>query len=221
MNTWPSRGLEVLGFEIKVSRQDWLKELKQPEKSQAVQRYCDRWWIVAGHRDIVKSGELPPTWGLMVATKQRLVITVDAPKLSARDIDRPFIASLFRSMNDRLSSEEKSNEFYEKGKADGILAARATEEWDVRRLRENHADLERAVRSFEEETGLSIRGWNYGGGLRHALRLLRDIAGYPQDIDDALNRAAVPLRDALKYIEAIKAVKELMGSGKIPGLTKT
>ncbi len=62
MNLYPSRGLEINGFEVKGSRQDWIKELKSPEKSAPVQRFCDRWWIVAP-AGIIQPGELPPTWG--------------------------------------------------------------------------------------------------------------------------------------------------------------
>ncbi len=43
MDLWPSKGLEIHGHEVKVSRSDWLSELKQPEKCEPVKRYCDRW----------------------------------------------------------------------------------------------------------------------------------------------------------------------------------
>ena len=42
MSLWPSRGLELIGFEIKRSRIDWLKELSQPEKAEEICRFCDQ-----------------------------------------------------------------------------------------------------------------------------------------------------------------------------------
>jgi len=33
MDLWPSKGLALHGHEIKVSRSDWLRELKEPEKA--------------------------------------------------------------------------------------------------------------------------------------------------------------------------------------------
>ncbi len=51
--TWPSRGMEIHGIEIKSYRSDWLRELKQPEKSEPVQRFCDRWWVVALYEPVV------------------------------------------------------------------------------------------------------------------------------------------------------------------------
>jgi hypothetical protein len=64
LSLWPSRGLELYGFEIKVSRSDWLSELKNPKKAEELSQYCDYWYIVAPS-DIVEIGELPATWGLM------------------------------------------------------------------------------------------------------------------------------------------------------------
>lgn len=56
------------GFEIKVSRADWLSELRQPEKSEYWRRYCNYWWIVASDKTVVKPEELPRGYGLLVAT---------------------------------------------------------------------------------------------------------------------------------------------------------
>ena len=34
---WESRGLSITGFEVKVSRSDWVKEMKHPEKQSPLQ----------------------------------------------------------------------------------------------------------------------------------------------------------------------------------------
>ncbi len=62
LNLWPSRGMELHGFELKLSRGDWKRELDNPAKAESILRFCDRWWIVAGDAKIVLPGELPPTW---------------------------------------------------------------------------------------------------------------------------------------------------------------
>jgi len=115
MDLWPSQGLAIHGHEVKVSRSDWLTELRAPEKSFPVRRYCDRWWLVVGHRSIVKPGELPDGWGLMEVAERRTstwnrerrgydvgmeryarVIT-QAPKLTPEPLDRDFVAPLLRA----------------------------------------------------------------------------------------------------------------------------
>jgi hypothetical protein len=61
------RGVKLHGHEVKVSRADWLVELKDPEKAAAFTPFCDYFWIVVSDKDIVRPGELPNGWGLMVA----------------------------------------------------------------------------------------------------------------------------------------------------------
>ncbi len=93
---WPSRGNEIEGFEIKVSRSDWLSELKKHEKSSPVQAYCHRWWIVAGSRDIVDPDELPKTWGLLVPRGKGLEAKKKAPLLKPKKLSRKFVTAVMR-----------------------------------------------------------------------------------------------------------------------------
>lgn len=73
--------MQLHGHEIKVSRSDWLVELRDPSKAEAWKQYCDRWWLVAP-RDIVKPEELPEGWGLLVPAGKNLRTVVTAPLLS-------------------------------------------------------------------------------------------------------------------------------------------
>lgn len=61
---WPSHGHAIEGIEIKVSRSDLLNELKNPEKSQPVYQYCNRWWL-ACPKGMAIIDEIPQSWGLM------------------------------------------------------------------------------------------------------------------------------------------------------------
>lgn len=101
VSCWPSRGLWIAGVEIKVDRQDWLHELKSPEKSAEIQQWCDYWWI-ATPALLVKPGELPATWGLLEydaasRAKDKLVVAKEAPKLEPQPLSLAFAASLARS----------------------------------------------------------------------------------------------------------------------------
>jgi hypothetical protein len=53
MGLWPSRGLTLMGFEIKAGRGDWLRELRDPRKAEEIAAFCDEWWIVAPQDAIV------------------------------------------------------------------------------------------------------------------------------------------------------------------------
>lgn len=98
---WPSRGLEILGFEIKVSRGDWKKECETPEKAEAIAQFCDRWWIVAPV-GIARKEELPAGWGLMETEGSQLKVTKDAPKLEPKEPSRGFWCSVMRAFTEQV-----------------------------------------------------------------------------------------------------------------------
>lgn len=97
MHLWPSKGLELVGFEIKISRSDWLHELKQPNKADHVKQFCDRWYLVVSDLKIIKyAHELPDGWGLKFLENGVIKTMIEAPKLNPIPIDRLFLASLMR-----------------------------------------------------------------------------------------------------------------------------
>lgn len=62
---WDTYGeAQLIGHEIKVSRADWLAELRTPAKAEAWRRYCHLWYLVVPDLSII-SGDLPEGWGLM------------------------------------------------------------------------------------------------------------------------------------------------------------
>ena len=78
---WGSSGRLIQGYEVKASRSDWLRELKQTEKSDPFTSRCDRWWLITGSQDIAKLEEIPACWGWMSATAHGLRVQKPAPDL--------------------------------------------------------------------------------------------------------------------------------------------
>lgn len=163
MSLWPSRGLEIHGHEIKVSRADWLRELKDPAKAEAFTDLCDRWWLVVSDAAIVKEGELPPTWGLIVVRGSSLAVKVQAPQLPATDspwMPRTFLAALLRSAT-------RTNEVTPAEVEAAVSAAQ--EAWDDRHAenidgwRQSRDGLREIIRAFEEASGLSLQSWKDRG----------------------------------------------------------
>lgn len=169
MGLWPSRGMELEGFEIKVSRADWLRELKKPQKAEDIFGYCDRWWVVVADRDIVKDGELPPTWGLMVTGDRGLLVKVIAPKLTPKPMDRLMLAAILRKVQaystDNATLTKAKDAAFDRGHAEGCKLADEVE----RRL----ADLNKAVNIFEQASGVPIRhAWDHGN-IGQAVKMVR------------------------------------------------
>lgn len=89
VGAWLTRGRLIDGFEIKASRADWELELRNPAKSAPALSLCDRFWLVT-NSGIVRDGELPESWGLLVAGAGGLEVVTPAPLL--RDPHGPLMS---------------------------------------------------------------------------------------------------------------------------------
>ncbi|MDR6794343.1 hypothetical protein J2X12_002920 [Pseudarthrobacter oxydans] len=84
----------IHGHEVKVSRSDWLTELRDLSKSERIKRFCNFWWLVVSDASIVKDGELPEGWGLLVKSGSGLRAKVKAPDLTPEPLTLDFVAGL-------------------------------------------------------------------------------------------------------------------------------
>lgn len=86
----------VHGFEIKVSRSDWLREYRTAgTKSAPWRTYCNYFWLVVPDTRIVKPEELPEGWGLLVGDQQ-LRCKVKATYTLAESIPQELFTTIAR-----------------------------------------------------------------------------------------------------------------------------
>lgn len=205
MNMFPSRGLRVHGVEVKASRSDWLRELKNPAKAEAIQRYCDHWWIAAP-AGLVKLDELPPTWGLLELSGKTLRQRVAAPQLAAEPMGRPFIASLLRSAAGAVARDINIQIAKATEAERASIAERVRREVEMRTRA--HESLQEKVRAFEEASGLDISiGWQGGGEVGRAVKLVQTIGltslyGGVRSISNQARKLAASVDEALASLPA-------------------
>lgn len=159
INLWQSRGHAIIGFEIKVQRGDWLRELKQPHKTEeSVHRYCDT-WIVVAPPGIVKPEELPVGWGLQECRTNGVHLKVAPTRQTAAPIDRAFFASLIRRAFGALEGRAAAmvREQIAAGRVE--IDRRVTEEV-TRRSRDSAAIRERAEK-LNAELGYDLFGTDW------------------------------------------------------------
>ncbi len=152
MSLYPSRGLEIHGFEIKVSTNDWKKELAEPEKAEEMQQFCHRWWIVIPKKEIINLSEVPKNWGVIIAKKNGCSILKDAPFLKAKRIDYPFLAAIFRNQEENYIHKDEFHNKIEERKI-------GWEKHSVYELREAKKKLKK-LEEFEGEVGIKIDSWD-------------------------------------------------------------
>lgn len=219
INTWPSRGLQIVGVEVKVSRSDWLRELKDPEKSAPIQRYCDTWWVATIDETIAKVDEIPATWGLLVLDGKALRVAKHAPALQPEAPTLGFVATLLRNATKGLVPEAKVDEAVEEKLQRHVEMNR---DHSARRAEENEREL-KALRTrvgeFEKASGLKVDGrYQYGNmgnptKLGEAVRALIDDTfglslGTLEQAKNMVDRLSSEMSAAIEVMNALKGKKE-------------
>lgn len=217
MSIWPSRGLVLHGFEVKVARGDWTRELKAPDKAEPIARFCHFWWVVAPDTKVVPVEELPDAWGLLVVGKKgKLSVAKEAPRKEPMPVTYQFLASMLRAGSDG---------FVPKAQLDELVRIRADEALDkkTKRIQEDakfqaemrdkacaHAErLQRTVSELERYFGVDLgdaqswqaqrRGYTAEQARAAVSAILRgdDVTSQIQDQLRVHERAAEGLRAAL------------------------
>lgn len=197
MGLWPSRGLRMHGIEVKVSRSDWLREVKNPEKAEAIFKYCDYWWLVTGGENVAKLEEIPDTWGWLCVKGSRLVTMKEAPTLKPTGFDREFVGALLKratmGMTATASIQDEVARSYEAGKKIGESISQNNKS----RTELEFERLQKQVKEFETLSGISIaRRWDLGE-VGQAVKDLVDGA-------QASTRAEESLQNLLKHVTTLQ-----------------
>ena len=176
MSLWPSRGLDLFGLEIKSSRSDWAKELKEPSKAESLAKYCDFWFLVVGNKDIVGPGELPSNWGLIAPKGGKLKIAKEAVRLAdPKPIGRKFLAAIFRRATERIVAEDPiklaRDEGYKAGFEAGKLSEKDCRGYEVKRLESSVEMLRKSIEDFEQTSGIRLDHWS-GGRIGEAVKVV-------------------------------------------------
>lgn len=210
MNLFPSRGLELHGVEIKVSRSDWQRELKNPEKAETIFKFCDRWWIAAPE-GIVARAELPPTWGLIELKGDRLRQVVAAPALQPEPLTRPFIAAMMRR------TAEIDHAIIDKMVSSKVTEIRQRDEAAIQRrvdslTRDARQKLER-IEAIEKSAGISLTDWNASAEIGLAIKAIQAAGlsaawGGLQSLADGLRQHSANVQREIDTFKAIVPIEK-------------
>lgn len=202
INTRQSRGLQLVGHEIKVSAGDWKRELAKYGKAETFNRFCHRWWVAAPSELATKiKSELPTQWGLLSVSEQgRITETVVAPRLDPQPVPIwwwiGWLAQIDRTQKRTFNREIE-------------IEVRKRVDTELTRIKEIRADDEASgfarlgekIDGFHAATGINLRhAWNGDFKRLGQLWSMRNVAD--------LDRVAVDLRRVASTIEALTAETE-------------
>lgn len=203
MSVWPSRGYSIHGIEVKVSRYDWTSEMRNPAKSAAVQKFCNRWWLAVSDETIVQPGELPETWGLLVLKGGKMKCVTEAPALTPEPLRIEFVASVLRNMAvaDLAKIANVRQEGYQKGLDEGQSEKKLYIEDKMNRLQES-------LNEFETKSGVKIGEYD-GQYLGDAVKIARSLHRSIERVRDA-KAEALALIEGFDKIIALDQVQEVI-----------
>jgi hypothetical protein len=193
---WNSRGAGTIEVcELKVSRADWLVELKKPQKAEAWWPYCNMFWLVVPHEGIVRDGELPKGWGLMMpGSRGRRFKVIVKPEEREAEITPGLLVTLLKNTETTRTNalqrqdRELRQKFYE-------------QERQAQRQRGtfNQKDKERleVLDRLEKALGMSVDRYPWGDRLapEGAADVLKELALGRAALDGARHRAESAVRE--------------------------
>lgn len=179
MSVWPSRGYAIHGFEIKVSRSDFLKEMENPGKADVVGQHCDYWNLVTPS-GLVQDSEVPEAWGLITLTAKGRLHTRRAPtKNKAAQINKGFMAALLRRRADHNTNgiHERYKHEIEEIKKQHAKEIEKKVEAAVRMIDRDKGETKAWIAEFEERLGMSFNVWESQDQIAQSLLLASSLMG--------------------------------------------
>jgi hypothetical protein len=155
MSLWPSHGLWLAGFELKVDRRDFQRERKDPQKADAIHRHCDYFWLVVPSLEVAHFDEVPETWGVLTLHGKTLRVAREATKTPrAEEIARPFVGALLRAA--QRGTEQAVQRELGARVSDVYAKAKAAADGELARAKADLAELRARCARFQEMTGISL-----------------------------------------------------------------
>lgn len=182
---WKSAGLGIHGYEIKVSRSDWTRELQQPQKAAGFIKRCTFWWLICPE-GVANVAEMPHDWGLKevkwtagkgysVKIRKRALLNPE-PKWHPNGI-----AALLRCAWRRSPEGKAFDAAVAKAYAEGREGVEELIDSRVKsatgQLLRRNTELEEAIRIFEQSSGLRISGGRWHHGVGEQVRAFHSLGG--------------------------------------------
>lgn len=215
--TYQSRGYIVHGYEIKVTRSDWLRELQDMSKAEAIAKDVDRFWLVLGDNGIATDDEVPSTWGILgPGTDDKLRIRRQAKQLRAEDAPMPrkFLVTLARKAQKHADdrSAKDRDEAYERGMA----AGRERAKYDQQGAPMKAEAYDRLCDQLVKYRSNGTLDKNQEAEIVEAVKVGRLVLGDRYDglsrlpglLEDAAKRVNDALRDNARRVRVAIAIKQ-------------
>jgi hypothetical protein len=207
INAYPSKGFEVRGFEIKVSKQDLKSELENGIKSDEIARFCDYWFLVVP-KGLTDGFTLPPTWGVIEYIDGKLRHKTSASKIEKISPTLGFLCAMLRGRERIVIASAK------KITAEREMEIRKSALWGVK-------DSERELRALREKlaeiktaTGIALDTWTPTQKIIDRLKSAASLDVIARNIKFIEGGAQELIKDAQEIQSAVEVIQATEQEGK-------
>jgi hypothetical protein len=207
---WSSKGFTIHGYEVKVTRADWQREIKDHQKSLDFMKLVDFWWL-ACPAGIARLEEIPGNWGFIEVSKNlkgeySAKIRRQATKLEREGRGQHggtvpyglFCAALrkaTKSNPEQNRVDRLVDEAHKQGYESGRQATDRMTTAELDGLRRQAENLEKKIAEFEDKTGIQINSWNVDA-VAEKFRRLSEICDFDPFHLESVAREAERMRAA-------------------------
>lgn len=201
INAYPSKGFEVRGFEIKVSKQDLKSELENGIKSDEIARFCDYWFLVVP-KGLTDNFTLPPTWGVIEHADGKLRQKVKAEKLDKTAPTIGFACAMLRGrervMLENAAKVSKQRE--EQIKRNAI--------WGVKNAETELTKLRNRLSEIKAATGIALNDWTPAREIIDRLNAANSLEIIARNVRFIEKGAKGLEKDVQEIQSAVNAIRE-------------
>ena len=199
INAYPSKGFEVRGFEIKVSKQDLKAELENGIKSDEIARFCDYWFLVVP-KGLTDEFTLPPTWGVIEYVDGKLRQKKRAEKLDKAAPTTGFLCAMLRGR------ERLANDAAAKVTAEREAQIRQSALWGVKNAEQELSKLREKLNEVKTATGISLDNWTPTREIIDRMNAATALNLIARNVRFLQNEAKCLMQDAQKIQSAVDMI---------------
>lgn len=217
LNLWGARRYRIVGFELKVDRGDWLREITDFRKSEEWCAVADQFYVVTPSK-LIRADELPEGWGHLELCGSRMMTRRHAAQKTGatlpREVAARFIGRLAEiirqaTYHDKEILRREIRAEVEKTLTDELRRTADVERRDAEEVRKQYRELLQAL-------GLEPHEWH---AQRHAMKAAGVFAltrGRTEHLRNQLEMNARALETHLSNIRdaavALRAIEETVAS---------
>lgn len=225
-------GRTLIGHELKVSREDLLRELDDPHKATDWADECHEWWLAIGDPKVIEGISIPAGWGVMIPGRSKTRMEVLTPadrKPSSHTPSWHAVRSIIARQdtlraqaitNARLKAHDEATAEVEKRVREGIERKLALAEASGESARNARKQLDDLVEALGIPVNFSDRTtWGNSASLDEvrqvgeALRAVRDVKIAARHLTSRyqVNQLEAVEKDARRLRQQLQALADAPG----------